>query len=160
MKNRILTLTLKKKWFDMILTGKKKEEYREVKDYWMKRIAGINGCGTGYNYHLLALAGFNEIKKDIDIIVFKNGYSKNAPMIEVVCKGVVVGVGKRKWGAPDYRIFVLKLGEIIRTENIKGSANFNINQQRQGVIKTTPDLTFQPVPKCCTQYRARQIKKG
>ena len=33
----ILPLTLNKKWFDMILSGVKKEEYREIKPYWIKR---------------------------------------------------------------------------------------------------------------------------
>ena len=27
----MLTLSIKKKWFDMILSGEKKEEYREIK---------------------------------------------------------------------------------------------------------------------------------
>lgn len=34
---KILHLTLKKKWFDMIASGEKKEEYREIKPYWEKR---------------------------------------------------------------------------------------------------------------------------
>jgi len=29
---KILEMTLKKKWFDMISSGEKKEEYREIKD--------------------------------------------------------------------------------------------------------------------------------
>lgn len=32
-----LILPIKKKWFDMILSGEKKEEYREMKPYWEKR---------------------------------------------------------------------------------------------------------------------------
>ena len=32
-----LQLSLKKKWFDMILSGEKKEEYREVKNHWISR---------------------------------------------------------------------------------------------------------------------------
>ena len=31
-----LHLTLNKKWFDMILSGEKTEEYREIKPYWTK----------------------------------------------------------------------------------------------------------------------------
>jgi len=52
-----LHLTLKKKWFDMILSGEKKEEYREIKNYWAARLLG----------------------KQYDTILFRNGYSKNAP---------------------------------------------------------------------------------
>lgn len=33
-----LVLVLKKKWFDMIDSGIKKEEYREIKDYWIRRL--------------------------------------------------------------------------------------------------------------------------
>lgn len=122
MQKQILSLTLKKKWFDMILAGVKKEEYREVKDYWMKRIAGVRGCGTGYNFTILRDRGFNQIQKVFDTIVFKNGYSKNAPVIEVECNGVVVDEGKKKWGAPNFRVFVIKLGKILKTENIRTSA--------------------------------------
>ena len=33
---KILRLTVCKKWFDMIVAGTKKEEYREIKAYWEK----------------------------------------------------------------------------------------------------------------------------
>lgn len=34
----MLVLPIKKKWFYMIASGQKKEEYREVKEYWTKRL--------------------------------------------------------------------------------------------------------------------------
>jgi len=37
---RILTLTMKYKYFDEIKNGIKTEEYREVKDYWISRLEG------------------------------------------------------------------------------------------------------------------------
>jgi len=33
-----LNLNLKKKWFDMTLSGVKKEEYREIKPFWIRRL--------------------------------------------------------------------------------------------------------------------------
>lgn len=33
-----LNLKIKKDWFDMILKGEKKEEYRRLGDYWTNRI--------------------------------------------------------------------------------------------------------------------------
>ena len=33
----MLMLPIKKKWFDMIKNGEKKEEYREIKPYWKSR---------------------------------------------------------------------------------------------------------------------------
>lgn len=34
---KTLTLSLKKKWFDMIASGEKQEEYREIKWLWVRR---------------------------------------------------------------------------------------------------------------------------
>lgn len=34
----MLVLPIKKKWFDMILSGEKKEEYREIKPYYDSRL--------------------------------------------------------------------------------------------------------------------------
>ena len=37
----MLTLPIKKKWFDMILSGEKKEEYREKKPYYTSRFYNL-----------------------------------------------------------------------------------------------------------------------
>ncbi|MBU4308272.1 MAG: ASCH domain-containing protein [Nanoarchaeota archaeon] len=64
--NKILHLTLLKKWFDLIASGKKTKEYRKIKPYWNKRLVG----------------------KKFDEIYFKNGYSKNAPFMRVEFKSI------------------------------------------------------------------------
>lgn len=69
---KILHLTLLKKWFDLIAIGKKTEEYRDIKPYWTKRLVG----------------------KEFDEIYFKNGYSKNAPFMRVEWKGMKKEKGK------------------------------------------------------------------
>lgn len=35
---KTLDLVLKGKWYDMIASGEKTEEYREIKPYWEKRL--------------------------------------------------------------------------------------------------------------------------
>lgn len=35
-KKKVLTLTIDKQWFDMVVSGEKKEEYRIIKGYWAK----------------------------------------------------------------------------------------------------------------------------
>jgi hypothetical protein len=88
----ILHLTLKKKWFDLILSGKKTEEYREIKPYWEKRLMG----------------------KTYDKVIFRNGYAANAPQFTKKLKSITQGTGKSEWGAEKgKRYFVLSLGEII-----------------------------------------------
>lgn len=37
----MLTLPIKKQWFDKIISGEKKEEYREVKPYYRSRFKTI-----------------------------------------------------------------------------------------------------------------------
>lgn len=104
-----LHLTLKKKWFDMILTGIKKEEYREIKPYWEKRL--FEKFNNEFqNRSLISDDGFI----GYDRILFKNGYSKNAPSFEIDCLGIEIGEGKTEWGAEKGKqYFILKLGRII-----------------------------------------------
>ena len=89
---KTLHLTLKKKWFDMILSGIKKEEYREIKPYWDSRLSG----------------------KNFDRIEFMNGYGKKAPRFEIELKNIAKGFGKSGWGADSKQeVYVLKLGKIL-----------------------------------------------
>ena len=97
---KILHLTLKKKWFDMIASGEKKEEYRDLKGYWMLRLSNQHGDSF----------------KTFDIIRFRNGYSKTAPTMDVECKGIKIGDGKPKWGS-NRRSFIIKLGKILSISN-------------------------------------------
>lgn len=99
---RILHLNLKKKWFMMIAKGIKTEEYREIKDYWIKRLKDMS---LQEPFHAF---------KDFDKIVFKNGYSKNAPTMIVEFKGIRVGKGEVDWGADGNTIyFCIKLGKVL-----------------------------------------------
>ena len=76
----------------MIASGEKKQEYREIKPYWTKRLEG----------------------KDFHIVRFKNGYSKDAPVIDLEFHGFRPGYGKVDWGAPyNKEVYVIDLGEII-----------------------------------------------
>lgn len=43
----MLILPIKKQWFDMIASGEKKEEYREIKPYYTSRIAKLLCKKTG-----------------------------------------------------------------------------------------------------------------
>ena len=43
----MLILPIKKKWFDMIVSGEKKEEYREIKPYYDSRFMNAFGRTDG-----------------------------------------------------------------------------------------------------------------
>lgn len=95
---KTLHLTLKKKWFDMIASGEKTEEYREPKDYWMRRLQRNSSLW------------FITIK--FDCVTFRNGYSKNADTVTLRHLETICGCGRPEWGAePGKEYFVIKLGE-------------------------------------------------
>ncbi|MCK5617642.1 ASCH domain-containing protein [Candidatus Pacearchaeota archaeon] len=92
----ILYLTLMRRWFDEILDGTKKFEYREIKPYWTKRL--FNEDGSSKNY---------------DVIYFRNGYSKGCRKMEVEFEGVrfgefngervyAIGLGKVLWAGDEF----------------------------------------------------------
>ena len=86
----MLTLPIKKKWFDMIKSGEKLEEYREIKPYYDSRFKDI---GPEWMYH----------------IILRNGYSKNSPAIKCNCI-VYKRCGNPEWGAEkDKLYYVLKI---------------------------------------------------
>lgn len=95
----MLTLTIKKKWFDMIKSGEKKEEYREIKPYYDKRF------GWKDDEKLRTYQITTDIK-------FRNGYSKTSPTLFChVC--IQKDYGKEQWGAePNKRYYVLKIMKI------------------------------------------------
>lgn len=122
MENKTLHLTLKKKWFDMILSGEKKEEYREIKEYWKTRF-----CSERLNNFLFCdlcpekncYQNESGVSNYFSEVLFKNGYSSTAPEIIVECKGIIIKEGNAEWGAVDgIQYFVIQLGEILSTKNL------------------------------------------
>jgi len=117
---RMLHLTLTKKWFGMILSGEKKEEYREQKIFWYSRLCKMVvplNCEIG-NHEVCTHAPEDKFIH-FDFIEFRNGYSKDAPTMTVECKGVTTGTGRPEWGAPSHPVFIIKLGDILETKNLK-----------------------------------------
>lgn len=100
---KILHLNLKRKWFDMILSGDKKEEYREIKPYWNRIFQNGKIKIKGRYYH----------PSDV-IISFANGYKEDRPQFFIECKNLVVRGGKWYWGAEENeQYYVLVLGDIL-----------------------------------------------
>ncbi len=100
---KTLHLTLDRKWFDLILSGKKTIEYRECKPHWETRLEG----------------------KSFDEIAFTNGYGKDRPFMRVeftdmfnsryYCK--FIGKNGEILKA-DTAYYAIVLGEILETRNI------------------------------------------
>lgn len=88
---KILHLTLKKKWFNLIQSGEKNVEYREDKPYWQKRL--LNGTQG----------------KHFDIVRFRNGYSKDSLTMDVEFRRI--SFTGTQWTTP-------KNGEVLKGDTI------------------------------------------
>ena len=81
----MLTLPIKKQWYDAILTGNKKIEYREIKPYWTSRFLkelGIEGSSDESESSLIKKV--KRQKKHFDV-KFKNGYEPDSPSFIAEC---------------------------------------------------------------------------
>lgn len=97
---KTLHLNLTRKWFDMILSGEKRHEYREITDYWKER--------------LMVAGPFPYCRQDFDTVTFSNGYSKNRAQFVVKLERLGTGTGIAEWGAyKGKRYFILYLGSIL-----------------------------------------------
>lgn len=119
-KKKVLTLVVSKEWFDMIADGRKNEEYREIKPYWVRRILDMSRAKVGADTISLALQYdvirdrkdiFKEHGKALTHVLFINGYRKNSPRIEKEIESITIGKPKKglcpdKW--LDTEFFIIK----------------------------------------------------
>ena len=106
MKKKVLTLTVSKQWFDMIVADEKTEEYREIKPYWVARLFQNNSNIVDMKYLSSGFAGRTDLlKKYIDAqrivlkhythALFINGYRKDSPRIEKEIESITIGKPKK-----------------------------------------------------------------
>lgn len=99
---KVLHLTLKRKWFEMIASGEKKEEYREQKPYWRTRLENPHPAIFVWDF------------KDFDYIVFRNGYSTDSPILIVEHIGTDYGESRPEWAdGKEEDCYVICLGKVI-----------------------------------------------
>lgn len=90
-----MILPIKKKWFDMIKSGEKREEYREIKPYYTTRF--LNACFLKKTVNPVTKTEWIEPYKS-GIIGFRNGYSATSPTIFVKCH-IKIDNGRPECGA-------------------------------------------------------------
>ena len=129
-------------FFDLIASGEKTEEYRELTDYWARRLLDLSGFKGGlpspdekdfliHDFLLIALSG--DIKtleyfmryrglKFREFSYFKgtNGFGITRPRVRSSFLRVEVGEGRKEWGAQPGKVyFKILLGGIIGKEHCK-----------------------------------------
>ena len=113
-----LKLVLKGRWYQMIESGEKKEEYREITPYWCNRLLyyGSLGAEDFWEGVLKGMTDYTPLKeygmREYDTVTFYHGYEKNRPSMTLGFRGIEIGEGKPEWGAePGKQYFVIRLGE-------------------------------------------------
>jgi len=102
---KVLELPLKSKWYLMIESGEKLEEYREIKPYWSKRLLRVYKplFSHRYGYQHANMNGYTHVR-------FRYGYTKRTMLFKI--DEIIIGRGNPNWGAPtDKDVFIIKLGE-------------------------------------------------
>jgi hypothetical protein len=100
----MLVLPIKRKWYEMILSGEKKEEYREIKPYYRSRFSKV-----------FAMSPYSSIScsNDEHEVLFRNGYSSTSPSFSAMCT-LDIRTGKEEWGAePGKEYYVLTVKKIL-----------------------------------------------
>ena len=111
-KKKVLKLVVSKQWFDMIASGEKTEEYREIKPYWIQRLT------IGY-FEVAMTVTLGDIRyvkasyRPFAHVLFINGYRKASPRIEKEIESISIGKPKKgmcpdKWLGHEFFIIKFK----------------------------------------------------
>ena len=120
-----LRLSLKTKWFEMTRSGVKTEDYREITDYWCKRLLQCNkdlhtsrskhNCKKASCISCLQVGGGEPVKFDTNTMTL--GYPSKADTSKILTykhAGIEIREGNPEWGAEKGKIyFVIKHGEVV-----------------------------------------------
>lgn len=132
MRKKVLTLTVSKEWFDMIVSGKKTEEYRVIKGYWAKRLLLLRSeleepfkkmskdCTKDWDSISVEMAKYCLSSPYYKIVpfthvLFINGYRKDSPRIEKEIESIAIGKPKKglcpdKW--LDTEFFIIRFNSV------------------------------------------------
>ena len=121
---KTLVLVLKHKWYDMIDSGVKKEEYRKIKPYWEERLLDYKTLSRYVEDNRTKLRVMQllfphrpaiddvcgQFPRGYTHVRFHRGYTPVSMTFAV--KEITVGMGNPAWGAPDGEpVFIIRLGE-------------------------------------------------
>lgn len=130
MRERVLFLALLRGWFKAIVNDNKREEYRELTPYWVKRLFDPTTEYTIDNWRKLFGKDLYETSrltfeknvadaiesgalrpKDFTHVTFTLGYPKRFDVKRISKKyevtGIRIGKGKPEWGAPNHNVVII-----------------------------------------------------
>lgn len=116
---KTLFLPLKKEWYNLIESGIKTEEYREIKKHWISRLCvhedgrpitrayanylehNISSLCTAIHCEVLRFSRYTQVR-------FSYGYTRRTMTYKI--ESITIGIGSPRWGAPAKPVFIIKLG--------------------------------------------------
>lgn len=121
MKKKVLHLSVKKQWFDMISAGEKTEEYREIKPYWIQRLT-IGYFEVAMNVTLDDILYVKASYRPYTHVLFINGYRKDSPRIEKEIESITIGKPKKglcpgKWLGTEF--FIIKFKQRMKQKKVE-----------------------------------------
>lgn len=113
-----LDLVLKVRWYEMIESGEKREEYRKIGVYWAKRLfvspdalKCVGGVPTHEHGGFIIEPG--AAFRKFSFVRFHRAYTSTT--ITFAVDGIEIGEGNPEWGAiPGVKYFVIKIGNRIK----------------------------------------------
>ena len=128
-----LFIIVSKQWFDMIKSGIKTEDYRDIKPFWLVRAIECRGipkstkegmCESLKEDTSAAKRNFNNgycNNRKYETVTIKNGYSEGSPTIVMKFEGIEIKKPVKEWSEgkfdPDKLVFAIKIGKTI-DENV------------------------------------------
>ena len=104
----MLTLPIKKKWFDMIASGEKPDEYRDLTPYYAVRFANV--------------PKFQADGKTCCHVLLRAGYRHDSPILAIRC-WIDKGKGRKEWGAEPgkeyFRLHIVWVSHYLNACNIR-----------------------------------------
>jgi len=92
---KVLNLPVTKEWFNKILSGAKKEDFREIKPYWNKRL-----------------------KHKYDLVKIVNGYGSTRPTIIAKFGGLRITNNNELTDLGTGCFYAIKIGKFVEVKNV------------------------------------------
>ena len=104
----VLSLVLMHRWYDLIASDEKKEEYRELSPYWIRRLVEpVDGSWKdGVPSPSRLLQGLQEGHYRFRMfrwVRFFRGYTSTWLMLSFL--GIRIGTGRPEWGATSGKLY-------------------------------------------------------
>jgi len=105
-------------WFDLILSGVKKEEYRECSVFNRQRLC-VSSVWMMAEHSGIDVLSVDEWKP-FKVLHLTNGYGDKNQQLWAHIENISIGRGNPEWGAPtDMDVFIIRLGDVFHTKNLK-----------------------------------------